>query len=87
MVFVRAVEATLVDLGGQVNANFTYSSSDIRYSRRDYWFYFTESASRVRSHLVHALVQLDRDHVASDSTERWEDVYAQGLIERFCALT
>ena len=37
----------------------------------------------VRSHLVHALVELDREHVASGSDERWEDVYARGLIERF----
>jgi hypothetical protein len=37
----------------------------------------------VRSHLVHALVELDREHVASGSDERWEDVYTRGLIERF----
>ena len=37
----------------------------------------------VRSHLVHGLVQLDRDHVASGSEERWEDVYARGLLEQF----
>ena len=37
----------------------------------------------VRSHLVHALVDLDRQHVASGSAERWEDVYARGLLERF----
>jgi hypothetical protein len=37
----------------------------------------------VRSHLVHALVELDREHGASGSDERWEDVYARGLIERF----
>ena len=37
----------------------------------------------VRSHLVHALVQLDRDHVGS--TERWEDAYARGLVEQFAA--
>ena len=40
-------------------------------------------AKPVRSHLVHALVQLDRDHVASGSKERWEDVYARGLVEQF----
>ncbi len=40
-------------------------------------------AKPVRSHLVHALVQLDLDHVASGSKERWADVYAQGLIDRF----
>lgn len=33
----------------------------------------------VRSHLVHALVQLDRDYVASGSGEPWEDWYAKGL--------
>ena len=33
----------------------------------------------VRSHLVHALVELDRDYVASGSTEPWEDWYARGL--------
>ena len=37
----------------------------------------------VRSHLVHALVELDRAHVASGSDERWEDAYARGLVERF----
>ena len=37
----------------------------------------------VRSHLVHALVELDREHLASGSEERWEDVYARGLLERF----
>ena len=42
-------------------------------------------AKPVRSHLVHALVQLDRDHVASGSKERWEDVYARGLVEQFAA--
>jgi hypothetical protein len=39
-------------------------------------------ATPVRSHLVHALVQLDRDHVASGSSERWEDVYARELPAR-----
>jgi len=39
----------------------------------------------VRSHLVHALVELDRNHLASGSEERWEDVYARGLVERFRA--
>jgi hypothetical protein len=37
----------------------------------------------VRSHLVHALVELDREHIASGSDERWEEVYARGLLERF----
>ncbi len=39
----------------------------------------------VRSHLVHALVQLDRDHVDSESTERWEEAYARGLSKQFVA--
>lgn len=33
----------------------------------------------VRSHLVHALVELDRLYRASGSTERWEDWYAERL--------
>jgi hypothetical protein len=33
----------------------------------------------VRSHLVHALVQLDRDYVSSGSSERREDWYASRL--------
>ena len=37
----------------------------------------------VRSHLVHALVQLDRDYTADAPDARWEDVYARGLLERF----
>jgi hypothetical protein len=36
----------------------------------------------VRSHLVHALVQLDRDHTAAGPEERWEDWYATRLAER-----
>jgi hypothetical protein len=39
-------------------------------------------ARPVRSHLVHALVQLDRDHVASGSAGRWEDYYARELPTR-----
>jgi hypothetical protein len=39
----------------------------------------------VRSHLVHALVELDREHAAAGSDERWEDDYARGLVERFGA--
>ena len=39
----------------------------------------------VRSHLVHALVQLDRDHAESGSTERWEESYARGLSKQFVA--
>jgi hypothetical protein len=33
----------------------------------------------VRSHLVHALVQLDRMYVEGRPSERWEDWYAQRL--------
>ena len=40
-------------------------------------------AKPVRSHLVHALVQLDRDHTASGSPGRWEEAYARGLAEQF----
>ena len=39
----------------------------------------------VRSHLVHALVELDRDYTAGPRDEGWEDVYARGLLERFGA--
>jgi hypothetical protein len=33
----------------------------------------------VRSHLVHALVQLDGDYTAASPDERWEDWYAEKL--------
>ena len=33
----------------------------------------------VRSHLVHALVQLDRDYAVAQPDERWEDWYAERL--------
>jgi hypothetical protein len=36
----------------------------------------------VRSHLVHALVELDR---RTGGGERWEDAYARGLVELFAA--
>ena len=42
-------------------------------------------ATPVRSHLVHALVELDREYTAVPRDERWEDVYARGLIERFAS--
>ena len=42
-------------------------------------------AKPIRSHLVHALVQLDRDQVGSGSSERWEDAYARGLSDQFAA--
>jgi hypothetical protein len=40
-------------------------------------------ARPVRSHLVHALVELDRSYVTERATERWEDWYAARLTERF----
>jgi hypothetical protein len=40
----------------------------------------------VRSHLVHALVQLDREYAAENPEERWEDWYARGLSRRLTAL-
>ncbi len=36
----------------------------------------------VRSHLVRALVELDRDYTAAAPDERWEDWYAARLTER-----
>ncbi len=42
-------------------------------------------ATPVRSHLVHALVQLDRDYAAEPRDERWEDWYAERLHEQFAA--
>jgi hypothetical protein len=36
-------------------------------------------ARPVRSHLVHALVQLDRDYRTTSPDERWEDWYAARL--------
>lgn len=40
-------------------------------------------ARPVRSHLVHALVQLDSDHTSSKSNEPWPSFYARQLRERF----
>jgi len=37
----------------------------------------------VRSHLVHALVELDREHVAASSKSPWPESYARGLVARF----
>jgi hypothetical protein len=37
----------------------------------------------VRSHLVHALVELDRVYTTEPRGERWEDWYAERLIDRF----
>jgi hypothetical protein len=39
-------------------------------------------ARPVRSHLVHALVELDREYAAASPSERWEDWYAARLGER-----
>jgi hypothetical protein len=36
-------------------------------------------ATPVRSHLVHALVQLDRDYTSADESEPWESFYASRL--------
>jgi hypothetical protein len=36
----------------------------------------------VRSHLVHTLVQLDRDYTAESPEEIWEDWYAGRLADR-----
>ena len=37
----------------------------------------------VASHLVHALVQLDRDHTASGADEPWPQYYERELREMF----
>jgi hypothetical protein len=37
----------------------------------------------VRSHLVHALVELDRVYTTESREEGWEDWYAEGLLARF----
>jgi len=42
-------------------------------------------AAPVRSHLVHALVQLDRDFTAQRPAGRWEDFYANALVAQFAA--
>jgi hypothetical protein len=39
----------------------------------------------VRSHLVHALVELDREFTSSERAEGWEDWYAGRIVERFGA--
>jgi len=39
----------------------------------------------VRSALVHALVQLDVEYTAERPAERWEEVYARRIVERFAA--
>lgn len=40
-------------------------------------------ARPVRSHLVHALVQLDRDYTAADTEEPWPVFYARHLRQQF----
>jgi hypothetical protein len=42
-------------------------------------------ARPVRSHLVHALVQSDRDHVAAGTDEPWPAFYARELSRRFAS--
>jgi len=37
----------------------------------------------IRSHLVHTLVQLDRDFTRESPPGIWEDFYAERLIEEF----
>ena len=37
----------------------------------------------VRSHLVYELVGLDREYTSEPREERWEDWYAERLLERF----
>ncbi len=37
----------------------------------------------VRSHLVHALVQLDRDYVSAESEDPWPIYYARRLRQQF----
>jgi hypothetical protein len=37
----------------------------------------------VRSHLVGALVELDRQYVSQSRDEAWEDYYARALIAQF----
>jgi hypothetical protein len=39
----------------------------------------------IRSHLVHALVQLDRDHVSTAIKQPWQQFYASGLLRQFGA--
>ena len=39
----------------------------------------------VRSHLVHALVQLDPEHTTAGSSEAWPDFYARQLRQTFGA--
>lgn len=38
-------------------------------------------ARPIRSHLVHALVDLDRQYTVEEPDERWEDWYASRLVD------
>jgi hypothetical protein len=40
-------------------------------------------AAPVRSHLVHAFVELDREYTALPRDVRWEGWYAERLLEQF----
>jgi hypothetical protein len=40
-------------------------------------------ARPIRSHLIHALVQCDRDYEGAASADPWPRVYARELIRRF----
>ena len=40
-------------------------------------------ATPVRSHLVHALVQLDRNYTTGEKDEPWEEWYATRLAKQF----
>lgn len=42
-------------------------------------------ARPVRSHLVHALVELDRLYTTESPDARFEDWYAERLVDRFAA--
>jgi hypothetical protein len=42
-------------------------------------------AAPIRSHLVYELVALDRDYTAESREQRWEDWYAERLLQRFGA--
>ena len=41
------------------------------------------AARPVRSHLVHALVELDRAYVAASPGEPWEEWYAERLADEY----
>ncbi|TMK73224.1 MAG: hypothetical protein E6G48_05845 [Actinobacteria bacterium] len=41
----------------------------------------------IRSELTYVLVKLDKDHTAERPEERWEDYYAERLVEHFAGKT